>query len=81
MTYIQKTRRILLVIGLHDGGSELNPNYHNVSDTPSTLDIEYLASVTKLALATILNLDELYHTTSLFSAQNNRIMKEHTVYR
>ena len=70
-----------IVIGLHDGGSELNPNYHNVSDTPSTLDIEYLASVTKLALATILNLDELDHTTSLFSAQNDRIMKEHPVYQ
>jgi hypothetical protein len=69
-----------IVIGLHDGGSELNPNYHNVSDTPSTLDIEYLASVTKLALATILNLDELDHTTSLFSAQNDRIMKEYPVY-
>jgi hypothetical protein len=60
-----------IVIGLHDGGSELNPNYHNVSDTPSTLDVQYLASVTKLALATILNLDELGHTTSLFNAQND----------
>ena len=69
-----------IVIGLHDGGSELNPNYHNVSDTPSTLDIEYLASVTKLALATILNLDELDHTTSLFSAQNDRIMKEQLLF-
>ncbi|MFZ0567888.1 MAG: M20/M25/M40 family metallo-hydrolase, partial [Nitrososphaeraceae archaeon] len=47
------------VIGLHDGGSELNPNYHSVSDTPDTLDIGYLTSVTKLALATILNLDKL----------------------
>ena len=46
------------VIGFHDGGSELNPNYHNLSDTPSTLDIKYLTSVTKLALATILDLDE-----------------------
>ena len=69
-----------IVIGLHDGGSELNPNYHNVSDTPSTLDIEYLASVTKLALATILNLDELDHTTSLFGAQNDRIMKEQLLF-
>jgi hypothetical protein len=60
-----------IVIGLHDGGSELNPNYHNVSDTPSTLDVQYLASVTKLVLATILNLDELGHTTSLFNAQND----------
>jgi hypothetical protein len=60
-----------IVIGLHDGGSELNPNYHNVSDTPSTLDVQYLASVTKLVLDTILNLDELGHTTSLFNAQND----------
>jgi Zn-dependent M28 family amino/carboxypeptidase len=45
------------VIGLHDGGSELNPNYHSTSDTPDTLDIGYLTSTTKLALATILNLD------------------------
>jgi hypothetical protein len=46
-----------IVIGLHDGGSELNPNYHSMSDTPGTLDIGYLTSTTKLALATILNLD------------------------
>jgi hypothetical protein len=43
------------VIGIHDGGSKLNPNYHNTSDTPDTLDIEYLTSVTKSVLATILN--------------------------
>ena len=48
------------VIGIHDGGSELNPNYHNTSDTPDTLDIEYLTSITKLVLATILNIDEQY---------------------
>jgi Peptidase family M28 len=45
------------IIGFHDGGSDLNPNYHSISDTPGTLDIGYLASVTKLALATILSLD------------------------
>jgi hypothetical protein len=45
------------VIGLHDGGSGLNPNYHSISDTPSTLDIGYLTSTIKLALTTILNLD------------------------
>jgi Peptidase family M28 len=45
------------VIGLHDGGSKLNPNYHSISDTPGTLDIGYLTSTTKLALATILNLE------------------------
>ncbi len=48
-----------VVIGIHDGGSELNPNYHNTSDTLDTLDIEYLTSVTKLVLAAILNIDEL----------------------
>jgi hypothetical protein len=47
------------VIGVHDGGSKLNPNYHSISDISSTLDIEYLTSVTKLALATILNLDKI----------------------
>jgi hypothetical protein len=46
------------VIGIHDGGSELNPNYHSSSDTPDTLDIQYLSSTTKLVLATILKLDE-----------------------
>ena len=52
-----------IVVGLHDGGSVLNPNYHNVSDTASTLDIEYLSSVTKLALAAILELDQLSNTS------------------
>lgn len=45
------------VIGFHDGGSKDNPNYHSISDTLATLDIEYLTSVTQLALATILGLD------------------------
>lgn len=44
----------ITVIGLHDGGSEHNPHYHSISDTPATLNIEYLTSVTQLALATIL---------------------------
>jgi Peptidase family M28 len=48
------------VIGIHDGGSELNPNYHKTSDTPDTLDIEYLTSVTKLVLAAILSVDESF---------------------
>jgi hypothetical protein len=47
------------VIGIHDGGSKLNPNYHNTSDTPDTLNIEYFTSVTKLVLAAILNIDKL----------------------
>ena len=44
------------VIGIHDGGSKLNPNYHKTSDTLDTLDIEYLTSVTKLVLASILQM-------------------------
>jgi hypothetical protein len=46
----------ITVIGLHDGGSEHNPHYHSISDTPATLNIEYLTSVTQLALATILDI-------------------------
>ena len=48
-----------IVIGFHDGGSKLNPNYHNTSDTPDTLDIEYFTAITRLVLAAILNIDEL----------------------
>jgi Zn-dependent M28 family amino/carboxypeptidase len=47
------------VIGVHDEGVEHNPNYHSTSDTPDTLDLKYLSSITKLLLATILELDEL----------------------
>jgi hypothetical protein len=50
------------VIGFHDDGVITNPNHHKSTDTPDTLDYEYLASVTKLALATILSLDELIMT-------------------
>ena len=60
-----------IVVGLHDGGSELNPNYHNVSDTPSTLNIDYLTSVTTLALLAILELDQLGNTSILFHVQSN----------
>ena len=49
------------VIGVHDGGAEQNPNYHSTSDTPDTLDLKYLSSITKLLLATILELDEFSH--------------------
>jgi Peptidase family M28 len=47
------------VIGVHDGGVEQNPNYHSTSDIPDSLDLKYLSSITKLLLATILELDEL----------------------
>jgi hypothetical protein len=47
------------VIGIHDGGVTENPNYHKSSDTPNTLNIEYVTSITKMILATILELDRL----------------------
>lgn len=47
------------VIGIHDEGEKFNPNYHKSSDTANSLNIEYLSSVTKMVLATILTLDEL----------------------
>jgi Zn-dependent M28 family amino/carboxypeptidase len=53
------------IIGFHDDGVTKNPNYHKSSDTPDTLDYEYLSSVTKLILATILSLDELITAENL----------------
>jgi Zn-dependent M28 family amino/carboxypeptidase len=53
------------VIGLHDNGVTMNPNHHKSTDTPDTLDYEYLASVTKLVLATILSLDRLPEIVNL----------------
>lgn len=50
------------VIGFHDNGVTTNPNYHKSTDTPDTLDYEYLTSVTELILATILSLDTLITT-------------------
>jgi hypothetical protein len=47
------------VIGIHDGGVTKNPHYHNSSDTPDTLNIKYLTSITKMVLATILELNDL----------------------
>ena len=35
-----------------------NPHYHSVSDTPEKIDWDYLTSVTKIVLATILTLDK-----------------------
>lgn len=42
----------VVVVGAFDG--EGNPNYHNSSDTPATLDYGYLADVTRMTLATVL---------------------------
>jgi hypothetical protein len=47
------------VIGIHDGGVKKNPHYHKSSDTLDTLNIKYLTSITKMVLATILELDNL----------------------
>jgi hypothetical protein len=53
------------VIGFHDNGVTTNPNHHKSTDTPDTLDYEYLTSVAKLTLTTILRLDELVMTSNL----------------
>ena len=47
------------VIGLHDDGVTKNPNHHTMNDTPDLLDYEYLTSVARLTVATILGLDNL----------------------
>jgi hypothetical protein len=47
------------VIGFHDDGVTKNPNHHTMTDTPDILNYEYLTSVTKLIIATILSLDSL----------------------
>ncbi|MPZ08295.1 MAG: M28 family peptidase [Nitrososphaeraceae archaeon] len=47
------------VIGFHDDGVTKNPNYHRSSDTHDTLDYEYMASISNLTIATILQLDKL----------------------
>ena len=49
----------ITVIGIHDEGVTNNPNYHKSSDTPNTLNIKYATSITKMVLATILELDKL----------------------
>lgn len=44
-----------VVIGAYDGSAEHNnPHYHSSADIPANLDIEFLTSVTKMILATIL---------------------------
>jgi Zn-dependent M28 family amino/carboxypeptidase len=44
-----------VVIGAYDGSAELeNPHYHSSTDVPANLDMEFLTSVTRMVLATIL---------------------------
>ncbi|HJT82998.1 MAG TPA: M28 family metallopeptidase [Nitrososphaeraceae archaeon] len=46
----------MTAIGIHDEGSDKNLNYHNSTDLPNTLNIRYLTLVTKMTLASILEL-------------------------
>jgi len=47
-----------VVIGAYDRSAELdNPHYHSSSDLPANLDFDYLKSVTRMVLATILHLN------------------------
>ena len=48
------------VVGAYDGSArtDQNPHYHSISDTPEKIDWNYLTSVTKIVLATILTLDK-----------------------
>lgn len=45
----------LVVIGAYDGSAQqdLNPHYHDTTDTPSLIDWNYLGSVTKMVLGTV----------------------------
>jgi len=46
-----------VVIGAYHGSAETsNPHYHSSSDLPSLIDWNYLTSVTKLVLATVLKI-------------------------
>ena len=44
-----------VVIGAYDGSAEHeNPHYHSSTDVPDNLDMKFLASITRMVLATIL---------------------------
>jgi Zn-dependent M28 family amino/carboxypeptidase len=52
-----------VVVGVYDGGAVdsgnyLNPDYHSITDTSDKIDWNYLTSVTKMILATILTLNK-----------------------
>ena len=52
-----------VVVGVYDGGAVdsgpyRNPDYHSITDTPDKIDWNYLTSVTKMVLATILTLNK-----------------------
>lgn len=49
-----------VVIGAYDGSAEnINPHYHNSSDTLSLIDWKYLTLVTKMVLATVMTLGKI----------------------
>ncbi|MGN6630143.1 MAG: M28 family metallopeptidase [Candidatus Nitrosocosmicus sp.] len=52
----------IVVIGAYDGSADekQNPHYHDVSDGPSLIDWNYLSSVTKMVLATILKVAQIH---------------------
>jgi hypothetical protein len=62
------------VIGFHDDGVTKNPNHHTMTDTPDILNYEYLTSVTKLIMATILSLDSLVIDDS-YDYRNDNLSK------
>jgi len=53
----------VVVIGAYDGSADENKNshYHDVSDVPSLIDWNYLSSVTKMVLATVLKLAQIHN--------------------
>ncbi len=61
-----------IVIGAYDGSAETtNPHYHDSSDVPSLIDWDYLMSVTKMVLATVIKISNIaYYNRSIF--MNNR---------
>ena len=52
----------IVVIGVYDGSADetQNSHYHDVSDEPSLIDWNYLYSVTKMVLATILKVAQIH---------------------
>ena len=53
----------VVVIGAYDGSADENKNshYHDVSDEPSLIDWNYLSSVTKMVLATVLKVAQIHN--------------------
>ena len=55
--YCPFEERGYVITGAYDGSAEPeNPHYHHASDVPDNLDMEFLTSVTKMVLATILDI-------------------------